>query len=66
MVNQATPAVAKRFTRRVDFLEEPEIVDELQELAERRGHSLGAEIRHACRYWLQVNRPDDDDREKGW
>ncbi len=56
--------MARRFTRRVDFFEEPEVIDELQELAERRGHSLGAEIRHACRYWLQENRPDDD-RKKG-
>ncbi len=60
-----TRAEARRFTRRVDFFEEPEVVDELQGLAEGRGHSLGAEIRHACRYWLQENRPDDD-REKGW
>ncbi len=45
----------------MDFFEEPEVVDELQGLAEGRGHSLGAEIRQALRYWLQVNASEDQE-----
>jgi hypothetical protein len=48
----STPEVA-RFTRRLTVLEEPAIAARLEELARQRGYSLGAEIRHALRFWLQ-------------
>lgn len=47
-------AERRRFSRRVVVLEQPRIVEELERRAREQGHSLGAEIRQACRFWLQA------------
>jgi hypothetical protein len=48
-------AETARFTRRVVFLEEPEVAEWLEHHAESWGHSLAAEIRCAIRYWRAAN-----------
>jgi hypothetical protein len=48
-------ASAARFTRRVTFAEDPDVVDQLEELAEGWGRSLAGEVRAAVRYWIETN-----------
>lgn len=41
-----------RFSHRVAHFEQPEIVEQLEQLAADSGRSLSAEIRAASRYWI--------------
>jgi hypothetical protein len=42
------------FTARFVFHEEPAILEKLEQLAFRSGHSVAAEIRSAIRYWISA------------
>lgn len=44
-----------RFVRRVSFHEEPEVLQQLEELAHDNGRSVASEIRGAVRYWLDCH-----------
>ena len=54
ILSQSEPRAA-RFTRRVSFYEEPDMVAAVEELARDSGRSTAAEIRAAIRYWLRAN-----------
>lgn len=43
-----------RFTRRLVFMEEPEVAETLERYANESGRSVGAEIRGAIRYWIEA------------
>jgi hypothetical protein len=43
-----------RYIRRLVVLEEPRVVEKLEELASASGHSVAAEIRGAVRYWISA------------
>lgn len=49
------PGPEARFTSKIVVHEEPQVVRELGEAAERSGGSVAAEIRRAIRYWLSAN-----------
>jgi hypothetical protein len=57
-VNDATRAVeqatSRRFTQRLVVMEEPEVIESLQQQARDSGHSVAAEVRAALRYWRSV------------
>jgi hypothetical protein len=50
----------RRFSRRLVVSEEPRVVAELAELAQKRGHSVAAEARAALRHWMRSNQHEDD------
>jgi len=52
-----------RFTRRLAFYEDPEIVALLEQLAWGDGVSVAAAMRGACRYYLRAYDliPDEDE-----
>ena len=54
---------SSRWSRRVVILEHPAVVEELQALAERAGHSLGAEIRAANRFWIRAVHAQEEEQE---
>lgn len=47
-----------RFSRRVAFMEQPEVVALMEELAVENGRSLASEIRVALRYWLKAGQEE--------
>jgi hypothetical protein len=46
-------AETKRFSKRIVVLEQPTIAAKLEEMAAASGHSVGAEVRGAIRWWIQ-------------
>jgi hypothetical protein len=53
--NTAAPERPGRYSTRLVVLEEPRVIEQVRQLALENGHSLGAEVRQALRYWLDAN-----------
>jgi hypothetical protein len=51
----------ERFSKRINFFENPAIAEKLERLATSSGHSLAAEIRQALRFWISAWGSEDAD-----
>jgi hypothetical protein len=49
---QRRPGPERRFTSRLVTMEEPQVVAQLEQLAEQSGRSVASEVRAAIRYWI--------------